>query len=113
VPAGIAGYQASLGLAEIGVHSEAWRAAFAIISPVLIGATAFARMTPFVPPPTGQRIVEGQHRHRWRTRPGTVEHRIVLVWLGINAVRGRSHDQAILTAFADAVEGPKSPHRLT
>jgi hypothetical protein len=59
VPAAIAGYHASLGLAEIGVPSDNWREAFAIIGAVLVGATAFARMTLFVPPPTGQRIVEG------------------------------------------------------
>src|SRR5260370_15025137 len=59
VPAGIAGYHASLGLAEIGVPSEGWREAFAIVGAVLVGTTAFARMTLFVPPPTGQRIVEG------------------------------------------------------
>ena len=53
VPAGIAGYHASLGLAEIGVPSEVWREAFPIITAVLVGATAFARMTLFVPPPTG------------------------------------------------------------
>ena len=45
VPAGIAGYHASLGLAEIGVPSENWREAFAIVGAVLVGATAFARMT--------------------------------------------------------------------
>ena len=59
VPAGIAGYHASLGLAEIGVPSEGWREAFAIVGAVLVGTTAFARMTLFIPPPTGQRIVEG------------------------------------------------------
>ncbi len=59
VPACIAGYHASLGLAEIGVPSEGWREAFAIVGAVLVGATAFARMTLFVPPPAGQRIVEG------------------------------------------------------
>ena len=58
VPAGIAGYQASLGLAEIGVPSEGWREAFAIVGAVLVGATAFARMGLLVPPPTGQRIAE-------------------------------------------------------
>src|SRR5450432_3202686 len=58
VPAGIAGYHASLGLAKIGVPSEGWREAFAIVGAVLVGATAFARMTLFVPPPTGQRFVE-------------------------------------------------------
>jgi hypothetical protein len=59
VPAGIAGYHASLGLAKIGVPSEGWREAFAIVGAVLVGATAFARMTLFVPPPTGQRFEEG------------------------------------------------------
>ena len=59
VPAGIAGYHASLGLAEIGVPSEGWREAFAIVGAFLVGATAFARMTLFAPLPTGQRIVEG------------------------------------------------------
>ena len=64
VPAGIAGYHASLGLAEIGVPSEVWREAFAIITAVLVGATAFARMTLFVPPPTGWALWKVGHRHR-------------------------------------------------
>ena len=59
MPAGIAGYHASLGLGEIGVPSEGWREAFAIVGAVLVSATAFARMTLFVPSPSGQRIVEG------------------------------------------------------
>src|SRR5712671_3301078 len=59
VPAGIAGYHASFGLAEIGVPSEGWREAFAIVGAVLVGATAFTRMTLFVPPPAGQGFVEG------------------------------------------------------
>jgi hypothetical protein len=58
VPAGIAGYHASLGLAEIGVPSEGWREAFAIVGAVLVGATAFTRMTLFVPLATEQRIGE-------------------------------------------------------
>ena len=59
VPAGLAGYQASLGLAEIGVPSESWRQAFAIAGAVLVSATAFTRMTLFVPPPEGPPIAEG------------------------------------------------------
>jgi hypothetical protein len=59
VPTAFAGYQASRGLAEIGVPSENWREAFAITGVVLVGATALARMTLFVTPPTGQPIVEG------------------------------------------------------
>ena len=58
VPAGIAGYHASLGLAEIGVPSEGWREAFAIVGAVLVSTTAFTRMTLFIPPPGGQRFVE-------------------------------------------------------
>ena len=50
VPAAIAGYHATLGLAHIGVPSEAWREAFAIVGAVLVGATAWARMSLFVPP---------------------------------------------------------------
>jgi hypothetical protein len=59
VPAAIAGYHATLGLTHIGVPSEGWREAFAIVGAVLVGATAFARMALFVPPPAGQRLVEG------------------------------------------------------
>jgi hypothetical protein len=54
VPAGIAGYHATLGLAQIAVPSEAWRMAFAIVGAVLIGGTAWARMWLFLPPPAGQ-----------------------------------------------------------
>ena len=53
VPAAIAGYHATLGLAHVGISSEGWRAAFAVLGAVLIGGTAWARMTLFVPPPPG------------------------------------------------------------
>jgi len=43
---------------KISVPSEGWREAFGIISAVLIGATAFTRMTLFAPQPTGPRFVE-------------------------------------------------------
>jgi hypothetical protein len=45
IPAGIAGYHAVLGLSEIGIASLAWREAFAGIGAVVIGCTAWARMT--------------------------------------------------------------------
>ena len=45
VPAAIAGYHATLGLAQIGVPSAAWREAFAIIGAILVGGTAWGRMT--------------------------------------------------------------------
>jgi hypothetical protein len=44
-PAAVAGYHATLGLAQIGVPSEGWRQAFAVIGGVLVGATAWMRMT--------------------------------------------------------------------
>jgi hypothetical protein len=53
-PACIAGYHATLGLAEIGVPSEAWREAFAVFGAVLIGGTAWVRMTLFIPPDSGR-----------------------------------------------------------
>ena len=55
--AAIAGYHASLGLAEMGMPAEGWRMAFAVCGAVLIGATAFARMA-LAPPPVGWRPVE-------------------------------------------------------
>jgi hypothetical protein len=55
MPAAIAGYHASLGLAAIGVAAEGWRMAFAVCGAVFIGATAFARMARLAPSPVGQR----------------------------------------------------------
>ena len=55
VPAAVAGYHATLGLAQIGVPSEAWRELFAIVGAVLVGGTAWARMSVFIPPVAGQR----------------------------------------------------------
>ena len=45
IPAGIAGYHAVLGLSEIGISSLAWREAFAWVGAVVIGCTAWARLT--------------------------------------------------------------------
>jgi len=50
VPAAIAGYHATLGLAHVGIPSDGWRAAFAVLGAILIGGTAWARMALFVPP---------------------------------------------------------------
>ena len=55
-PATIAGYHATLGLALVAVPSEGWREAFAVVGAILVGATAFARMSSFVPPTVGRRI---------------------------------------------------------
>jgi hypothetical protein len=59
VPATIAGYHATLGLAQIGVPSEAWREAVAVVGAVLVGGTAWARMSRFVPPHVERRVAAG------------------------------------------------------
>jgi hypothetical protein len=56
IPAGIAGYHATLGLAHVGAPSEVWRETFAVLGAVLIGGTAWARMTLFVPPALGPSV---------------------------------------------------------
>jgi hypothetical protein len=72
VPATIAGYNGTLGFAQMGILSEAWRVAFAVIGAVAVGGTAWARMTLFIPPEEGRRITEGPvtHRQAGATRQG-------------------------------------------
>ena len=53
-PATVAGYHATLGVAHIGVPSEAWREVFAVIGAVVAGITAWVRMTVFAEPSLGQ-----------------------------------------------------------
>ena len=62
VPAGVAGYHATLGLAHIGMHSEAWREAFAVVGAVLVGGSAWGRMFLFLPPNVGQGVAAGSAR---------------------------------------------------
>src|SRR5579872_5609240 len=50
IPAAIAGYYAVLGLSQIGVPSLIWREVFAWIGAIIIGGTAWARMTVFAEP---------------------------------------------------------------
>lgn len=54
VPATVAGYQVSLALAGISMSIGAWQTAFAVVGAVFSGATAFSRMTLFVPPSDGR-----------------------------------------------------------
>jgi hypothetical protein len=63
VPAAIAGYHATLGLAQIGMSSEVWREVFAVIGSALVGGTAWARMFLFLPPTVGQDVAaDSAHR---------------------------------------------------
>jgi hypothetical protein len=50
IPAAIAGYHATLGLAEIGVPSRGWREAFAAVGAIIVGGMAWGRMTLFASP---------------------------------------------------------------
>ena len=64
VPATIAGYHATLGLAHIGVPSEAWREVFAVIGAVLVGGTAWARMSLYNPMFAEEPVAEGPAQAR-------------------------------------------------
>jgi hypothetical protein len=56
-PAAVAGYQLTLGFAHLGVDSEGWRQAFALIGAVCVGSTAWARIAMLAAPPS----MEGVH----------------------------------------------------
>ena len=61
-PAAIAGYHATLTLAQIGVPSTAWREAFAIFGAMFVGATAFVRMGAMATSPSTKQLAP------WRAR---------------------------------------------
>ena len=56
-PAAVAGFHATLGLAQIGVSSEIWRDVFAVIGGVLVGCTAFVRLARTADPISSERSV--------------------------------------------------------
>lgn len=59
VPAAIAGYHATLGLAHIAIPTEGWRQALAVIGAIAVSGTAWARMAFLAPPNTRQGIAAG------------------------------------------------------
>ena len=54
VPATIAGYSATHGLAELSMPSATWQLIFAVIGAICVGCTAFARLAMWAPPVIGQ-----------------------------------------------------------
>ena len=56
-PAAVAGFHATLGLAQIGVPSEIWRDVFAVFGGVLVGCTAFVRLARTTDPFSHERSV--------------------------------------------------------
>ncbi|SDR44650.1 hypothetical protein SAMN05519103_03246 [Rhizobiales bacterium GAS113] len=73
VPAAVAGYHATAGLAHIGVPSESWCEAFALLGAVLVGGTAWARMTSFAHRMPGGALRLVRARFPWPRRPRTGE----------------------------------------
>jgi hypothetical protein len=59
VPAAIAGYHLTLGLARLGMVSEGWREAFAIVGAVVIGGTAWARVAMLAAPLSNEDVHTG------------------------------------------------------
>jgi hypothetical protein len=62
VPALVAGYQATLGLARIGTPSETWCQVFAVAGALVVGATAWARLTCLEVSPSDRSAAQGQRR---------------------------------------------------
>ncbi len=60
VPACMAGYFATLGLARIGVSSTIWREVFAVIGALAVGGTAWARLTALASPDVRLCMAAGQ-----------------------------------------------------
>jgi hypothetical protein len=54
IPATIAGYSASHGLAELSMPSATWQMIFAVIGAICVGCTAFAHLAMLAPPLIGQ-----------------------------------------------------------
>jgi hypothetical protein len=54
VPATIAGYSATHGLAQLSMPSSTWQMIFAVIGAICVGCTAFARLAMLAPPVIGQ-----------------------------------------------------------
>jgi len=45
IPASHAGYDATLALAQFGIPQEWWREAFAVVSGIIVGGNAWARLS--------------------------------------------------------------------
>ncbi len=54
IPATIAGYSATHGLAELSMPSASWQMVFAVIGAICVGCTAFARLAMSAPPVIGR-----------------------------------------------------------
>ena len=57
VPAAYAGHDVTLALAQIGILQEWWREAFAVGSAIIVGGTAWARLSMHTDPALGRGVV--------------------------------------------------------
>ena len=70
LPAACAGYDVTLAFAHIGVPSEWWREAFAVIGAITVGGTAWARMSIMGNPDSREVVLRRSHLSRpWGQRP--------------------------------------------
>ena len=70
LPAARAGYDVTLAFAHIGVPSEWWREAFAVVGAITVGGTAWARMSIVGNPASREVVLRRSHLSRpWGQRP--------------------------------------------
>jgi hypothetical protein len=73
-PAAVAGFHATLGLAQIGVSSELWCDLFAVIGAAIVGCTAFVRLARATDPISHERSVAFISTHS-PSSPQALDHR--------------------------------------
>ena len=59
IPAAVAGYHATLGIAHICIPAGTLSQILAYVGATLVGGTAWSRMAIFIPPATGEAVQEG------------------------------------------------------
>jgi hypothetical protein len=64
LPAACAGYDVTLAFAHIGIPSEWWRAAFAVVGAITVGGTAWARMSIVRNPASREVVLRRSHLSR-------------------------------------------------
>ena len=70
LPAARAGYDVTFAFAHIGVPSEWWREAFAVVGAITVGGTAWARMSIVRNPASREVVLRRSHLSRpWGQRP--------------------------------------------
>ena len=58
-PAAWAGYEMTLSLAHIGISSERWREAFALVGAIVVGCTAWSRVAKLATPALSEGVGAG------------------------------------------------------